>query len=110
MVGYNYNLAGNHADDHRRAPSRIMMTTESFPANAFEQWQLTGDNPFIIGEFIWTAMDDLGESGIGAWGYGTPAQAEQAAQPGRSSSALQILADQYFIGMIKGAYARPARG
>jgi beta-galactosidase len=108
IVGYNYNLAGNYADDHRRAPSRIMMTTESYPADAFEQWQLAKDNPFVIGEFIWTAIDYLGESGIGAWGYGTPAQAAQAAQKGKLASALQILADQYFIGMLKGADGRAA--
>ena len=108
IVGYNYNLAARYAEDHRRAPGRIMMTTESYPGEAFEQWQLASDNPFVLGEFIWTAMDYLGESGIGAWGYGTPAQAAQAAQTAKISSALQILADQHFIGMVKTADERPA--
>ncbi len=35
IVGYNYNLAAHYEDDHRRIPSRIMMTTESFPSAAF---------------------------------------------------------------------------
>ena len=35
--GYNYNLAQNQGKDHQRVPGRIMMTTESFPAAAFEQ-------------------------------------------------------------------------
>lgn len=78
--GYNYNLAGNHSEDHRRVPTRIMMTTESFPADAFEQWQLVQDNPHIIGEFVWTAMDYLGESGIGSWSYRTPEDAAKADQ------------------------------
>jgi len=78
--GYNYNLAANHAMDHERVPSRIMMTTESFPANAFEQWQLAHDNPYILGEFVWTAMDYLGESGIGSTSFGTPEEAATAAQ------------------------------
>jgi beta-galactosidase len=30
-------------------------------------WRLTKENPYILGEFVWTAMDYLGESGIGAW-------------------------------------------
>ncbi|MGC2661195.1 MAG: sugar-binding domain-containing protein, partial [Bryobacteraceae bacterium] len=81
--GYNYNLAANQAKDHARVPSRIMMTTESFPSDAFEQWQLVHDNPYIIGEFVWTSMDYLGESGIGAWGEGTPKQALQAEQMNR---------------------------
>ncbi len=78
--GYNYNLAQNQAEDHRRVPGRIMMTTESMAADAFEQWQLVQDHSYIVGEFLWTAMDYLGESGIGAWSYATPEEATQAAQ------------------------------
>ncbi len=80
IAGYNYNLAQNLAEDHRRVPSRIMMTTESFPADAFEQWELVQDHTFIVGEFVWTAQDYLGESGIGAWRYGSAKQATQAGQ------------------------------
>ena len=68
----------NYAEDHRRVPSRLMVTTESFPAEAFEQWKLAKDNPFIIGKFVWTAMDYLGESGIGASANGTPNRAALA--------------------------------
>ncbi len=80
IAGYNYNLAQNGPEDHRRVPTRIMMTTESFPADAFEQWQLSQDHPYILGEFVWTAMDYLGESGIGAWSYGSPKDATQLNQ------------------------------
>ena len=77
--GYNYNLVQNSGKDHERVPSRLMMTTESLPATAFQQWQLVHDRPYILGEFVWTAMDYLGESGIGSWSYATPEQAKQAA-------------------------------
>ena len=80
IAGYNYNLAQNMPQDHRRVPERIMMTTESFPADAFEQWELVQTHPFILGEFVWTAMDYLGESGVGAWSYGTAKQATQTGQ------------------------------
>ncbi len=80
IAGYNYNLAQNMTEDHRRVPERIMMTTESFPADAFEQWELVQSQPYVLGEFVWTAMDYLGESGIGAWSYGTPKQATQIGQ------------------------------
>jgi beta-galactosidase len=80
IAGYNYNLAQNLPEDHRRVPERIMMTTESFPADAFEQWTLVQDHPFVLGEFVWTAMDYLGESGIGAWSYGSARQATQMSQ------------------------------
>ncbi len=81
--GYNYNLAANGPKDHERIPSRIMMTTESFPADVFEQWKLVHENPYVLGEFVWTAMDYLGESGIGAWSFGTPEDAAKAAQVGQ---------------------------
>jgi beta-galactosidase len=75
IAGYNYNLAQNHDADHERVPTRVMMTTESFQADAFEQWKLAQEHPYILGEFVWTAMDYLGESGIGAWSYGSEKQA-----------------------------------
>lgn len=80
IAGYNYNLGADQAEDHRRVPSRLMMTTESFPASAFEEWELAKEKPYIAGEFVWTAMDYLGESGIGAWRFATPEQAAQASQ------------------------------
>ncbi len=82
VSGYNYNLAQNQADNHQRVPTRVMMTTESFPADAFEQWTLTQDHPYILGEFVWTAMDYLGESGIGAWYYGTSKEVQDAGKMG----------------------------
>lgn len=80
IAGYNYNLSYNQAEDHRRVPSRLMMTTESFPATAFEQSELIKQNSYIAGEFVWTAMDYLGESGIGAPSFVDTAQAAQADQ------------------------------
>jgi len=38
IAGYNYNLAQNHAKDHARVPSLVMITTESLPGNVFEEW------------------------------------------------------------------------
>ena len=78
ITGYNYNLEANHAKDHARVPSRIMVTTESLPADAFSEWKLVHEQPYIVGEFVWTAMDYLGESGIGSWSAVTPEQAAQA--------------------------------
>lgn len=78
IVGYNYNLTINQAKDHARVPNRIMVTTESLPASAFDEWKTVHEHPYIVGEFVWTAMDYLGESGIGSWSYVTPELAKQA--------------------------------
>jgi beta-galactosidase len=66
--GYNYQLHRAPAD-HQRVPSRIMVQTESYPKDAFANWKLIQDNSYIIGDFVWTAMDYLGESGIGRYYY-----------------------------------------
>jgi beta-galactosidase len=76
--GYNYNLAQNRAKDHERVPGRIMMTTESMPAAVFEQWDVVHQYPYALGEFVWTAMDYLGESGIGAPAEVSPEDAAMA--------------------------------
>jgi beta-galactosidase len=62
--GYNY-LPEHYETDHARNPNRVMMGTESYPKNFFDYWSLVEKHPYIIGDFVWTAMDYFGESGIG---------------------------------------------
>ena len=78
IAGYNYSIAKNHEKDHERVPARVMMSTESLPSDVFREWQLVHELPYVVGEFVWTAMDYLGESGIGGWRFGTPERANQA--------------------------------
>ena len=66
--GYNY-MIHKHADDHQRDPRRVMWQTESFPRDAFKNWQLVRDHPYIVGDIVWTGLDYLGESGIGRTYY-----------------------------------------
>lgn len=68
VVGYNY-MMHRHAADHVRAPQRILWQTESYPRDAFRNWQRTRDFAYIIGDIVWTGLDYLGESGIGRWHY-----------------------------------------
>ena len=68
VVGYNY-MIHKHATDHQRDPRRVMWQTESFPRDAFKNWALTHDHPYIVGDIVWTGLDYLGESGIGRYYY-----------------------------------------
>ncbi len=68
IVGYNY-MIHKHATDHQRDPRRVMWQTESFPRDAFRNWALVQDYPYIIGDIVWTGLDYLGESGIGRYYY-----------------------------------------
>ncbi|HEY4784563.1 MAG TPA: glycoside hydrolase family 2 TIM barrel-domain containing protein [Bacteroidales bacterium] len=68
VCGYNYQLKRAPAD-HERVPSRVIVQTESYPRDAFANWKLVNDYSYVIGDFVWTALDYLGESGIGRWYY-----------------------------------------
>lgn len=68
IVGYNY-MMHKGPSDHERVPSRVMMQTESYPRDAFANWARVADHPYIIGDFVWTGIDYLGESGIGRFFY-----------------------------------------
>jgi beta-galactosidase len=64
VAGYNYEWR-EYENDHKKYPARIMAGTESFPIEAFENWQQVEKDSWVIGDFVWTGMDYLGESGIG---------------------------------------------
>lgn len=63
--GYNY-IYDKYEHDHQTHPARVMCGLESFPKQASENWTLVERLPYVIGDFVWTAMDYLGEAGIGA--------------------------------------------
>jgi beta-galactosidase len=64
ICGYNYN-PDKYEHDHGRLPNRIMVGTESFARDSFAYWDKVVRLPYVIGDFIWTAWDYRGESGIG---------------------------------------------
>ena len=101
ITGYNYNLIPTYAADHTQLPKRMMLTTESYPAKAFPLWQISHDNPYVLGDLTWTAMDYLGESGIGAWSYGTAEQAKIADQI-MGAMVNSSMIDKMFLGMANG--------
>ena len=64
VAGYNYMLF-KHASDHERDPKRVIWQTESYPRDAFRNWSVAHDFPYVVGDIVWTGLDYLGESGIG---------------------------------------------
>ncbi|WP_045689494.1 glycoside hydrolase family 2 TIM barrel-domain containing protein [Hymenobacter sp. AT01-02] len=75
VAGYNYATAGDHhqadiyGQDHARLPKRIMYGSESYPLEAFGSWMAVRDKPYVVGDFVWTAVDYIGEASIGWLGY-----------------------------------------
>lgn len=75
VSGYNYAFGGDHGrksvyeEDHDRLPDRIMYGAESYPLESFGSWMNVIDYPYVIGDFVWTGFDYLGEASIGWMGY-----------------------------------------
>jgi len=68
VCGYNYKW-DRYAPDHQRVPDRVIAGTESFPSQCFDSWMATVDNPWVIGDFVWTSFDYLGEVALGHTRY-----------------------------------------
>ncbi len=62
VVGYNY-TEHRYQMDHQKYPNRILYGSET--RHDLAAWRSVADNDFIMGQFIWTGYDYLGESG--AW-------------------------------------------
>jgi beta-galactosidase len=64
ISGYNYQYL-EYESDHQLYPERIMFGSETFPIVAWENWEMVKRHSFVVGDFVWTGMDYIGESGIG---------------------------------------------
>lgn len=69
VAGYNYAF-GRYRGDRKRYPQRVMVGSESMPGDLPRIWRQVESVPGVIGDFMWTGWDYLGEAGIGVWAYG----------------------------------------
>lgn len=69
IVGYNY-LYERYAHDSEKYPERVIWGSETHALNFYDSWQEVLNHNNVIGDFTWTAYDNLGEAGTGrsAWG------------------------------------------
>jgi len=65
VAGYNYRLE-DIAADHAAHPERIIWGSETFPTDAWDYQRIVERASYFLGEFVWTAMDYIGEAGVGA--------------------------------------------
>lgn len=79
IAGYNY-LTHFYEGDHAKFPERVIVGTESYPKDAFVYWKDVVEKPYVIGDFVWTALDHLGEVGLGSSRY-VPADRPQGGGP-----------------------------
>jgi beta-galactosidase/beta-glucuronidase len=60
MTGYNY-TESRYVSDHKKYPNRVIFGSEN--RHDLDAWKAVTDNEHIFGQFLWTGIDYLGESG-----------------------------------------------
>lgn len=60
IAGYNY-TESMYDSDHKKYPNRIIYGSEN--RHDLSAWKAVRDKEFIFGQFLWTGIDYLGESG-----------------------------------------------
>lgn len=60
IAGYNY-TEGKYYEDHIKYPNRVIYGSEN--RHDLNAWKAVKDNEYIFGQFLWTGIDYLGESG-----------------------------------------------
>lgn len=68
IAGYNYG-SGRYPLEEKAHPERIIFGSETFPQDIYKNWEMVKKYPYILGDFMWTSWDYLGEAGLGAWSY-----------------------------------------
>ena len=68
IAGYNY-ASGRYEMEGTKHPDRIIFGSETFPQDIYKNWQKVKALPYLLGDFMWTAVDYLGEVGLGGWSY-----------------------------------------
>lgn len=66
IAGYNY-AQSRYENEPALHPNRIVVGSETYPQDLPGNWALIEKCPWVIGDFMWTAWDYMGEVGIGAW-------------------------------------------
>ncbi len=68
IAGYNYAVS-RYEKESEIHPERVIVGSETYVYELPRTWPLVEKYPYIIGDFMWTAWDYLGEVGIGGWSY-----------------------------------------
>jgi beta-galactosidase len=68
VVGYNY-LNYQYENSLKDYPNRVICSTESKPLDMFDYWNDVERFSHVIGDFVWTSYDYIGEAGLGRHDY-----------------------------------------
>lgn len=123
VLGLNY-AASRYDEDVKSYPDRLMVGSETMVADLPYNWERVKKYPQVLGDFVWSAWDYLGEACIGDWTYhsykGLPLLAGQGmiditGKPLASMCFMQVvwgMRKEPFIGVrpLNHAHEKPSTG
>ena len=68
IAGYNY-ASVRYPIEGTAHPNRVVVGSETYPQDLAKNWAMVEEMPYVVGDFMWTALDYIGEIGLGAWYY-----------------------------------------
>ena len=77
IAGYNYGEK-RYKKDLKHYPDRLILGSETFCSDAYKFWELAKNEPRLIGDFVWSGIDYLGEAMVGSWEYSEYAKSFQS--------------------------------
>lgn len=71
--GYNY-YSLFYEKIHAYSPDKLLLGTENYVTRNVHNWEKVKKYPYVIGDFVWTLQEHLGEVNCGSIGYGKTAE------------------------------------
>lgn len=115
IVGYNYGELW-YEKTHEMVPNRVMLSSETFPCKIGSNWKRVEESPYLIGDFMWTAWDYLGEAGVGLPFYGSAQAPFSKEYPcltagcGSVDLTGYVESQGYYTSIVYGTYKKPYIG
>lgn len=66
VAGYIYGVS-RYKKDREKYPNRLIAGMEIFPSELYDSWKTSRQDPRILGDFVWSGWDYLGQAAGGTW-------------------------------------------
>jgi len=109
VLGLNY-AASRYDEDVKNYPDRLMVGSETMVADLPYNWERVKKYPQVLGDFVWSAWDYLGEACIGDWTYHSYKGLPLLAGQGMIDITGKPLASMYFMQVVWGLRKEPFVG
>ena len=109
ILGLNY-ASSRYDEDAVKYPDRMMVGSETMVADLPYNWERVKKHPQVVGDFVWSAWDYLGEACIGDWTYHSYKGLPLLAGQGMIDITGKPLASMYFMQIVWGLRKKPFIG